>query len=159
MKIIYIKETYIDYLREYDLKVPHNKNEKRPYIGVLFEINRYLYFAPLTSPKPKHKTMSEKIDFIKLRDGELGAINLNNMLPVLESEIIQFDIDGLKKINPKEYNKFIDQVRELNSKKSKIIKNANKLYLKVTVDEIKGYKVKCCDFKLLERMAEIFSKK
>ena len=120
MKIIYIKETYIDYLREYDLKVPHNKNEKRPYIGVLFEINSYLYFAPLTSPKPKHKTMSEKIDFIKLRDGELGAINLNNMLPVLESEIIQFDIDGLKKINPKEYNKFIDQVRELNSKKSKI---------------------------------------
>ncbi|MGL5918211.1 MAG: type III toxin-antitoxin system ToxN/AbiQ family toxin [Cetobacterium sp.] len=28
MKIIYVKENYIDYLRKYDSKVPHNKNEK-----------------------------------------------------------------------------------------------------------------------------------
>ncbi|MGL5356516.1 MAG: type III toxin-antitoxin system ToxN/AbiQ family toxin [Cetobacterium sp.] len=154
MKIIYIKEKYIDYLRSFDSKVPHNKNESRPYIGILFQINSFLYFAPLTSPKEKHKKMVEKIDFIKLKNGELGAINLNNMLPVVENQILYFDINSLKDKKIKEYNKFLDQIRELNSKRDKIIKNANSLYKKVTVDEIKGYKEKCCDFKLLEKVAQ-----
>ncbi|MGL5377379.1 MAG: type III toxin-antitoxin system ToxN/AbiQ family toxin, partial [Cetobacterium sp.] len=119
----------------------------------------FLYFAPLTSPKEKHKKMAEKIDFLKLKNGELGAINLNNMLPILENQIIEFQIDLLKEKNIKEYNKFIDQARELKSKSTKIIKNANKLYEKVVFSEIKGYKENCCDFKLLELMASKYEEK
>ena len=40
------------------------------------------YFAPLSSFKPKHKRLSETIDFIKI--GDMAVINLNNMIPVPE---------------------------------------------------------------------------
>ena len=58
------------------------KKELRPFIGVLFEINECKYFAPLSSPKPKYKTMKTTLDFLKISNADLGAINFNNMLPV-----------------------------------------------------------------------------
>lgn len=39
-----------------------------------------MYFAPLSSPKPKHLKLKSKLDFLKIDNGKLGAIN--NMLPV-----------------------------------------------------------------------------
>ena len=54
---------------------------KRPYIGVLFEIDRKKYLAPLSSPKPKHLTMKNSLDFVKINQGKFGVINLNNMFP------------------------------------------------------------------------------
>lgn len=40
------------------------------------------YFAPLSSFKPKHKWLSETVDFIKI--GDMAVININNMIPVPE---------------------------------------------------------------------------
>ena len=37
---------------------------------------------PLTSPKPKHLHMKNQIDFLKIKGGEWGAVNFNNMIPV-----------------------------------------------------------------------------
>ena len=54
----------------------------RKYIGILFEINYLKYFAPLSSFKPKHKRLSETVDFIKI--GDMAVINLNNMFPVID---------------------------------------------------------------------------
>ena len=34
-----------------------NKNESRPYIGILLEVNGMNYIAPLASPKEKHKSI------------------------------------------------------------------------------------------------------
>lgn len=49
-----------------------NKNETRPYIGVLLEINNKIkYFAPLSSPKIKHRNMKTQIDFIKIDGGKI----------------------------------------------------------------------------------------
>jgi len=36
-------------LKAYDIK------EKRPFIGIILKINDINYFAPLSSPKEKHK--------------------------------------------------------------------------------------------------------
>lgn len=55
-------------------------------MGVLFEINSCKYFAPLSSPKAKHMLMKNQIDFYKIDRGKLGAINLNNMIPVIDGE-------------------------------------------------------------------------
>ena len=83
-KIILVRldTAYCDYLRKFDDKVPYNFNEKelRPYVGVLFRIDKLMYFAPLSSPKPKHLKLKSKLDFLKIDNGKLGAIN--NMLPV-----------------------------------------------------------------------------
>ena len=47
LKIYYLDENYINYLREYDNRVAYNKNQKRPYIGVVYTFNWLNYFAPL----------------------------------------------------------------------------------------------------------------
>ena len=84
LTIVRLDVQYCDYLRKFDNKVPYNCGEKelRPFIGVLFKVNDLMYFAPLSSPKTNHIKMKSKLDFFKLDNGKLGAINFNNMLPV-----------------------------------------------------------------------------
>lgn len=79
--LVRLDSKYCDYLRQFDKKVPYNydKKELRPFIGVLFEVNDCKYFAPLSSPKPKHKKMKATLDFLKIATGDLGAINFNNI--------------------------------------------------------------------------------
>ena len=87
LKIVRVSSDYCDYLREFDNKVAYNKYEKelRPFIGILFKIDKCEYFAPLSSPKEKHKKMKNTVDFFKIKNGELGAVNFNNMIPVNEN--------------------------------------------------------------------------
>ena len=40
--------------------------------------------------------MKRRLDFIKIRNGELGIINLNNSIPIKGNEIRLLDIDALK---------------------------------------------------------------
>ncbi len=62
--LVRLDTEYCNYLRKFDDKVPYNYNEKelRPFVGVLFEVNNCKYFAPLSSPKPKHLKLKLKID-------------------------------------------------------------------------------------------------
>lgn len=84
LKLYYISDEYIIFLRKYDQKVPYNKSQTRPFIGVVYTFNNINYFAPLASPKIKHLKMSNRvIDIWKIDKGKLGIINFNNMLPSL----------------------------------------------------------------------------
>ena len=100
MKLYTINEEYINYLKQFSENIKYNKNESRPYVGIILEINGHNYFAPLGSPKPKHIKMKESMDFIKIDNGQAGVINLNNMFPVIEEVIIE------KNINLEEDNKY-----------------------------------------------------
>ena len=42
LKIYYINENYIKYLRKFDKIVPYNKTHTRPYIGVVFKIIKFI---------------------------------------------------------------------------------------------------------------------
>ena len=68
-KIVKVDSDYCDFLREYDNRVVYNagKKELRPFIGVLFIINKKEYFAPLSSPKAKHKLLKNTLDLIKIK--------------------------------------------------------------------------------------------
>ena len=88
MDIYNIKDTYIEFIRTYDNRVADNKNESRPYIGIILLIGNIKYYAPFTSPKPKHRRMHNDKDFRKIDGGRLGAINFNNMIPVPDEAII-----------------------------------------------------------------------
>ena len=101
MKFYHIKDEYIDYLKGYDKIVADNKQESRPYVGTIVEIDGNKYYAPFTSPKPKHKKMKNGLDFRKIDNGKLGAINLNNMIPVVESAVIPIKFDEIKDVNYK----------------------------------------------------------
>lgn len=58
-------DEYCDFLRKSDPCVPYTMDKKRnrPFVGIVFSINGYKYYAPLTSPKPKHLAMKNQIDF------------------------------------------------------------------------------------------------
>lgn len=75
---------YCDYLKQYDPCIPYTMDQKaiRPFVGIVFSLNGFQYYAPLTSPKPKHLHMKNQADFLKINRGEWGAINFNNMIPV-----------------------------------------------------------------------------
>lgn len=78
LKLYYIKDDYIDYLRKYDDRVLYNKKETRPYVGVVLEFNGFNYFVPLSSPKIKHIKMNAyALDIFKIDKGILGIININ----------------------------------------------------------------------------------
>ena len=82
-KIIKIDSDYRDYLRKFDKRVCFNAGVKdlRPFIGVLFIVEGHEYYAPLSSPKPKHKHLKNTLDLVKIDNDRLGVVNLNNMLP------------------------------------------------------------------------------
>ena len=49
-----IDDDYISYLSQFDKHIAYNKNQQRPYIGVVIIVQEHYYFAPLFSPKQKH---------------------------------------------------------------------------------------------------------
>lgn len=154
-KIVIVNSEYCDYLRRFDNKVPYNKNKKelRPFIGILFKIENCEYFAPLSSSKPKHKTMKNTIDFLKIKDGELGALNFNNMIPVKENNyaIVNLNKPAFNESEQKYQKMLIEQLDWLNAHYRQIKSKSFKLYNLYINDKLpKNIKIRCCNFKLLE---------
>ena len=156
LKFYTVTEEYMIYLKKYDEKVMDNRGvkNKRPYIGVLFEIDRKKYLAPLSSPKPKYLTMKNSLDFVKINQGKFGVINLNNMFPVIEEVIIE------KNINLEEDNKYkellVNQLDWCNKMENRdnIYRKAEKLYKEIlNKKEQSRFWNRCCDFSLLEEKA------
>ncbi len=163
-KLILVKldAKYCNYLRKFDSKVPYNygKKELRPFVGILFQVDNCKYFAPLSSPKPKHLKLKTKLDFMKINNGKLGAINFNNMLPVTEKNIVKLDLD--KECLTLEEEKYIkllkQQIYWLNRYSDKIYKKSKKLYdkyLNGTLDL--NIAKRCCNFKLLEEKCKKYN--
>ena len=154
MKFYNIKDDYIQFLRNYDSKVAENKNEHRPYVGVVLEINAKKYYAPFTSPKPKHLQMKNGKDFRKIEQGKLGAINFNNMIPVPGSALILKDIDNEP---DKQYRRLLqNQYKAIKADQTAIQETAKNLHdLIFTIDDKlsnydKQLKSRCCNLVLLE---------
>lgn len=127
MRIYIVKEDYINYLKKFDDNIRDNKNESRPYIGILLEVNGMNYIAPLASPKEKHKSMKNNIDFFKLENGDLGVINLNNMIPVYKENIVEYNFE--ERHNRKYSILLRKQIRFINKNEDVIKNKANKLYI------------------------------
>lgn len=160
MQICHIREDYVNYLREKEPNVLLNKNEARPYVGIVLKINRYTYYVPLSSPKEKHKKMKNTKDFHKISNGEYGVINFNKMIPVPEECIIYFDFrdeqnSKYRLLLQKQY-KCISKMEDVIRRKSNIVYNIfNTVDDKLTQYDLR-VKKRCCDFKLLEEMCDMF---
>ena len=155
-----VDDNYIDYLRKFDKHVAYNKNQTRPYIGVVIMLDKHYYFAPLFSPKQKHKTYKENLTFFKINsktEKSLGIIRFSNMIPVPQESINLLDIKnksyGYKRLISEQYS-YINMTKN----KQKIINKAEKIYKIVTNNKnnkmSKFYKELSCNFKLLEEKSE-----
>lgn len=154
MKFYHIKEDFITYLRQFDTKVAENKNQTRPYVGIVLEVNSVKYYAPFSSPKPKHKKMKNGKDFRKINNGLYGAINFNNMIPVLDSALIEIDIANITDVK---YRRLLqNQYNSIKSDEKGILRTAENLR-KLLFDEERNLSVydriikqRCCNLVLLE---------
>lgn len=162
LRIVRVDSDYCDYLRKSDNKVAYNKNEKelRPFIGILFEIDNFEYFAPLSSPKEKHKSMKNTLDFFKIDGGELGAVNFNNMIPVSSRNysIIDLHKETLT-IEEFKYQKLlIEQLNWLNANYYQVKNKSFKLYQLYNNGNLpQNIKLRCCNFKLLEEKCKEYN--
>lgn len=151
LRLYNLSREYLEYISIFDRKLMYTMEDKRkrPFVGIVFEINNIPYFAPLTSPKQKHKRMKNSLDFLKINHGEYGTINFNNMLsvPLDECKVIVFkDQDNIA------YAELLkNQYYWCNTNRSKILKVASNLYHSFINDKlIENVKQRCCDFKYIE---------
>jgi protein AbiQ len=154
-KIVKVDYKYCDYLRKFDNKVSYNAGikELRPFIGILFVVDGCEYFAPLSSPKVKHLTMRNNIDFVKIDNGNYGVVNFNNMIPVTSKNYELFDLNSTPSDTNelKRQNLLKSQLLWLNRNIKNVKGKAIKLYDKYKNDTLpKGIKDRCCNFILLE---------
>ncbi|MBE6648782.1 MAG: type III toxin-antitoxin system ToxN/AbiQ family toxin [Ruminococcaceae bacterium] len=152
IKFYEINKKYITYLSAYAPHMFQNKKDsqknERKYIGIVFRINDFDYFAPLSSFKDKHRMMKEGIDFIKVKD--YAVINLNNMFPVPLGESKYVDIRNER--DPHYRALLLSEYRYIKSIQEKIWKNAQNLYKIKTKDgENSPLTKRCNDFILLEK--------
>ena len=164
LKIVRVSSDYCDYLREFDNKVAYNKYEKelRPFIGILFKIDKCEYFAPLSSPKEKHKKMKNTVDFFKIKNGELGAVNFNNMIPVNENNysLVELNKETLT-MSELKYQKLLrEQLEWLNANYYQVKNKSFKLYELYNNGKLpENIMKRCCDFKLLEEKCKQYKLK
>ena len=73
---------------------PQAGKETRPFVGIVIVCGTRKYCVPLSSPKPKHSSMKNDVDFTKIMDGDklIGVLNFNNMIPVAESCITPLNL-------------------------------------------------------------------
>lgn len=155
LKLYEVDSKYVKYLSAYQEHIYYSDGEKasRKYIGVILEINGLKYFAPLSSFKPKHKKMSEGVDFIKIKD--YAVININNMIPVPEGMYTLVDIKGTKD----QHYKYLlqSESREISRQKNRIIKNADIVYKhKLINGDNTPLAKRTNDFKKLEKACKSF---
>ena len=151
LKFYTVNEDYIDYLSKFDSHVSWNKEQKRPYVGIVLRVENYLYFAPLYSYKVGYDKYKDNPSFIRVEDRKgknVSIIRFSEMLPVPETAIKLLD-----------FNSRGDKYRDLlqaesnfiNDNKNVIYSKAKKIYKNVVHIKIPFFINISCDFELLEQ--------
>ena len=159
-----INMKYVRDLHNEDDKVqsvsPQIKKSSRPFVGIVILVGEKQYCIPLDSPKTKHNSMKNDIDFLKMtaENKLLGVLNLNNMIPVNERLIQKIDLRpncsdredtaSYKNLCRKE----LDWIRK---HQDQIIAKANRLYLMIIQGKApKKLADRCLNFTKLESVLE-----
>lgn len=158
MKLYEIDEDYTNYLSQFDSTVMYKKSTRK-YVGVVLKIGDYKYFAPLTSPKPKHKNYVNSLNMVLIYSGvqHIGSISLNNMIPVYDIRVTKVvNIGTLINSTDKDMSKYgmllkrqIQEINKLNFK-NELLRKAKVLYEK----QINYLSEHTTNFKLLEEKAK-----
>ena len=112
LKFYIIDDNYVSFLGQFDNHIAYNKNQARPYIGVIIIVKSSYYFAPLFSPKPKHKTYKDNLTFFRIihskNKSELGIIRFSDMIPVPQECVYLLNLKdksyGYKRLLSEQYS-------------------------------------------------------
>ncbi len=153
LKLYRVNIDYIKYLYEFDNKVQYNPNReddytaRRPYLGIVLTINELNYFVALEHPRIQHQEMKNNPFIFKIHNGKYGILGFNNMIPITEENLVNFDIN---QENEKYRQILISQYHFCNKHIKEILEKANTTYNRRIEGKNKFLNKVCCDFKLLE---------
>ena len=105
--------------------------------------------------------MKNMIDFFKIKDGELGAVNFNNMIPVTDKNYTLVDLNKeTLTIAELKYQKLLkEQLSWLNAHYRQVKNKSFKLYQLYNSGKLPdNMKLRCCNFKLLEEKCLEYNK-
>ncbi|MFZ7129250.1 type III toxin-antitoxin system ToxN/AbiQ family toxin [Avibacterium avium] len=163
LDLYYVDGDYIKYLKSFDNNVQHNydnNKNKKPYVGVVLDMNGKYYFAPLTSPKDKHLKLrdSDPTTFkIKHNSKFIGSVLLNNMIPVKKEFISRININL---VQDKVYQTLLRKDYQVISNNRDKIENKAKVLYKNVIERNNPYFSKVsCDFKKLEIACDNYLRK
>lgn len=149
LRIYRVDDRYIRFLKSRDHRVQDNKNKRRPYVGIVLTVGQYEYFVPMESPKPNHANIKSGKHIMRLDSGRLGLLGFNNMIPVRDAALIDYNID--QEPDPRYKSLLQNQIRFCNRHKADIYDHAQKTYFDV-VNKKNAFLLKIsCDFRALER--------
>ena len=164
LQFYYVSDKYISHLKKFESHIWSNsdKGNQRPYVGIVIEINKHKFYAPLTSAKAKYEKWKDSLTVIKVeyKHEFLAIICLNNMIPVPNSEITLADIKNCPDENYK--NVLNKELIGIRNKQDKIIRTANNLYNEISKKDnpkplIKRIRKVCFDFISLESKFDEYS--
>ncbi len=145
LKLYEISEEYISYISTVEKNIfsskENDRNHTRKYLGIVYSINGYNYYIPLSSPKNSDYRMKNGVQKIRgsivpiiritsqSSSGELelkGTLKLSNMIPVPASELTLYDVEHEQDLF---YKALIHkEMLFIRKNKNKIVQNAKILY-------------------------------
>ena len=173
-KLYSVSDRYIEWLREDYPNVYSNKVDSRvhtrKYLGVVLQIGEYNYYIPMSSPKESDYQIAGENKVIKksiipiiriivknvVGEKELkGTLRISHMIPVPPSELILYDIESETDSTYKDLVQ--NEMIFIRKNRQKIEANAKLLYKqKVANDTTAGYVKSALDYRLLEKLCDLF---
>jgi protein AbiQ len=129
-----IDKLYRERLADIDSRVLFNKDylHTRPYLAVMIIVNNRLYAIPFSSPKSKRVNWKERPGYYPLDNNRLGALMINNMIPIADDKSIftHIDIPSIMRLDKKYGGVLNKQYRFLDNEErmNEVSDNANNIY-------------------------------
>lgn len=168
MKWINVDESYLDYLRKIENRIPktnYGEDKYKPFFGILFETDGLLYVTQVSHPQTRHYRLKQQKDFYKVFDPKdpkrlIAVINLNYMFPIPKYCTFEFkkkEIELYRTFSSdEEKSKYISLLdKELSVINTmNLEEKAKKLYALKYEKPNHIVSRRCIDFKLLEGFAK-----
>ena len=144
---------------------PQIGKSDRPFVGIIVICDDKQYCVPLSSPKAKHNSMKNDVDFMKIYhdDKLIGVLNFNEMIPVNQEVIFRVDARhnfGDSRETARYKDLLVNQLTFCRKNQEAIVKKANKLYEKIISGKANDFLLRrCCNFKKLEHVLEQYKKR
>lgn len=156
MRFYALSAEYVEYLQKFDSRVPNHSGtgyvQKKPYVGVVLNIDGNDFLAPMTSPKGWHASIKTsdaryfKMHHISNANHELGLIAIRYMIPVLTGTYQEIDFTTCDQ----KYVTLLQAQFDFIKPKREIIKErSGKIYDAVVNKKQKFFVDTCCDFSVL----------
>ena len=148
LKLYEISEEYISYISTVEKNVfsskENDRNHTRKYLGIVYSINGYNYYIPLSSPKNSDYRMENGVQ--KIRGSIVPIIRITS-----QSSSGELELKGTL---------IHKEMLFIRKNKNKIVQNAKILYKqKKENNPAIGYLKSTVDFTLLEQMHDKFIEK